>query len=145
MIVESLALFWGAFLAATFVPFFSEIGLASLVLSMPEATALWFTVATTGNTLGSVVNWAIGRFLGRVDKPRWWPVSEKDMRRGEVWFDRYGKYSLLLAFAPVIGDPITFVAGLLRVPFWTFLILVAISKGGRYAVVIALTMIGSGV
>ena len=140
--VELISLFTAAFLAATLVPLASELGLAALVLDQPDRVWLFVLVASVGNTLGSVVNWILGRFAAFIPKPKWWPISERDQERAHKWFNRYGKYSLLAAWVPVIGDPLTFIAGALRVPFWWFLALVAISKTGRYLVVVGLVLAG---
>ncbi|MDP2285974.1 MAG: VTT domain-containing protein, partial [Pseudohongiella sp.] len=71
------------------------------------------------------------------DKP-WFPVTAQQLSRAQAQFNRYGVWSLLLAWLPVVGDPLTFVAGALRVQFWLFLLLVAIGKSLRYAVLIFL-------
>jgi membrane protein YqaA with SNARE-associated domain len=93
-------------------------------------------VASLGNVLGAVVNWVLGRFCLHWRDRRWFPVDKENLDRAGRWFSRYGVWSLLLAWVPIIGDPLTFAAGILRVNFWLFLILVAIGKAGRYAVVI---------
>lgn len=85
-----------------------------------------------GNTLGSVVNFFLGKYATS------WAVrknymSQKTIEKGKTYFDRFGSFALLLAWTPLIGDPITFVAGILKYNFWKFLILVFISKLSRYA------------
>lgn len=131
-----LLLFFSAFAAATILPFYSEVTLVYLLQAGGAPLLLW-AIATTGNTLGSAVNWLLGRFAaGSVGKP-WFPFSEENVAKGERWFQRYGVWSLLLAWMPVGGDAITAVAGFLRVRFGLFLLLVAIGKGARYAAVIA--------
>jgi len=92
----------------------------------------------SGNTLGAVVNWALGRFFIRFRDHRWFPVKEAELERATNGFNRYGSWSLLLAWVPVVGDPLTLVAGILRVPLMTFLVLVAIGKTVRYAAVIGI-------
>ena len=98
---------------------------------------LLLATATVGNVLGSIVNWIIGRSVERFRDRRWFPVSTKALDRAERWYGRWGKWSLLLSWAPVIGDPLTIVAGMLRTPFVTLAGLVLIAKAGRYAVVAA--------
>ena len=62
------------------------------------------------------------------------------MARAEGWYRRYGKASLLLSWVPIIGDPLTVVAGLLREPLWFFMGLVGIAKIGRYLAITAVTL-----
>lgn len=133
-----LGLFLSAFLAATVVPFSSEALLGIMSVSGAFDTLTLFGVASLGNTLGSVANWLLGRFCLHWQNHRWFPFKPTDLDRASHWFNKYGKWSLLLAWVPVIGDPLTFVAGVLRVSFPVFLILVAISKASRYLVVLGL-------
>ena len=129
-----------AFLAATIVPFASEITLA--VALAAGGVLHWVIVAATlGNTLGAVVNWTLGRFVERFRDRRWFPIGPERLERAQAWFRRYGVWSLLLAWAPIVGDALTVVAGTMRVHIVPFLILVAIGKGLRY-VVLALAVEG---
>lgn len=131
-----LALFMSAFLAATLLPLSSEVVLAGLTAARGgEAVLLWL-VATLGNTLGALVNWALGRFCLHWRERRWFPVKPAQLERAGAWFRRYGTWSLLLAWLPLVGDPLTFVGGILRVNVWVFVILVGAGKAARYAVVI---------
>ena len=132
-------LFAGAFTAATILPFWSEAALAGLLLAGYPPWLL-LAVASAGNILGSVVNWLLGRFIEHYRDRRWFPVGEGSLARARGWYARYGRWSLLLSWAPVIGDPLTVIAGVLREPFATFLILVAIAKIARYVVVAAVTL-----
>ena len=128
-----LAMFASAFLAATFVPFASELTLAAGLAA--GGSAYWLVaVATLGNTLGAVVNWGLGRFIGHFRHRKWFPVDAKQLERARIWFRSYGVWSLLLAWIPVAGDALTVVAGAMRVRIVPFLVLVAIGKGVRYAV-----------
>ena len=136
-----LTMFASAFLAATLVPFASEITLAA-ALAAGGAIHWLIVTATLGNTLGAVVNWALGRFIGHFRDRRWFPAGPEQMERAQAWFRRYGVWSLLLAWAPVIGDALTVVAGTMRVHIAPFLILVAVGKGLRY-VVVALAVDGA--
>lgn len=126
---------FSAFTSATLLPGTSEVALVG-VLALGDV-ALWLAVgvATAANVAGSVVNWAIGRFLeGYRDHPRF-PVSPERLARTQAMFARWGSWSLLLAWTPVVGDPLTVVAGLMRTPIALFLVLVTIAKGARYVVV----------
>ena len=127
-------LFVAAFVSATIFPGQSEAALAGLVLA-GYPPALLLVVASAGNILGSVVNWVLGRFIEHFRDRRWFPVSAGALERAQGWYQRYGKWSLLLSWAPVIGDPLTLLAGVLREPLPVFLLLVAIAKIGRYIVV----------
>ncbi len=127
-------LFAAAFLAATILPAQSELVLAAMILSGRYDLAMLLVIATAGNTLGAVVNWALGRFVERFRDRRWFPLTPDKLDRATGWYRRWGKWSLLLSWAPVIGDALTLVAGMLRVRLATFLVLVTLAKGGRYAV-----------
>ena len=96
------------------------------------------TAASIGNILGAVVNWWLGRCcLHRQDR-RWFPLKGPGLDRAGQWFNRYGVWLLFLAWVPIIGDPLTFTAGVLRVPFILFLVLVSVSKTGRYLVLLGI-------
>jgi len=135
-LAEHLTLFATAFGAATLLPAYSELLFAGLLAAGHEPWSLWL-VATAGNTLGSVVNWLLGRFLLRFSDRRWFPFGPDNLGRAQAWFDRYGVWSLLLAWAPIGGDALTFVAGVMRVRLGLFLMLAGIGKGLRYALVLA--------
>ena len=130
-----LTVFASAFLAATVVPFASEITLVA-ALAAGGAVHWLLAVATLGNTLGALVNWALGRLMERFRDRRWFPVDAKQLERAQAWFRRYGVWSLLLAWAPLIGEPLTVIAGAMRVRIVPFLVLVAAGKAGRYAVLV---------
>lgn len=130
-----LALFSSAFLAATIFPFFSEALLFGLIRAGEPAHWL-LLAAATGNTLGSVVNWVLGIYLLRFQDRKWFYFKPEQIERVQTWFNRYGVWTLLLAWLPVVGDPLTLVAGIARVRFWLFVTLVAIGKTARYVVVI---------
>jgi len=123
-------------LAATFLPFSSEVLLAALFAQHYSVWGLW-AAATFGNCLGSVFNAYVGRQCLRWQDRRWFPFKADKLARAQHWFQRFGVYSLLLAWVPLVGDPLTFVAGMMRVKWLPFVVLVAIGKGLRYAVVIA--------
>lgn len=134
-------LFLVAFLAATLLPAQSEGVLAGLVLAGRWPLWLLVTVATLGNVLGSCLNWVLGRGLERWQDRRWFPVSPAMLERARRWYGRFGYWSLLLSWAPVIGDPLTLVAGVMREPFGRFLLLVTLAKAGRY-IAVALAALG---
>lgn len=133
-------LFLSALIAATVFPAQSEILLASLLLSGDLSTLGLLTVASLGNVLGSVVNYALGRLSDRFVGNRWFPANAHTLARARVWFGKYGRWSLLLSWMPVLGDPITVAAGVLREPLWSFLILVTIAKVGRYLILATVTL-----
>ena len=130
-----LTLFGVCFLAATLVPFYSEFMVVGMVLGGHDTLAV-LMVATVGNTLGSLANWWVGRFLLHFQDRRWFPASERQLATARRWFERYGLWSLLFAWAPVGGDALTLLAGVLRVRLVWFVPLVALGKGLRYLVVI---------
>jgi membrane protein YqaA with SNARE-associated domain len=133
-----LGLFLSAFLAATIVPFSSEVLLGGMLVSGSFDTWGLLIAASTGNTLGAVINWGLGRYCLHWQDRRWFPVSVKQLDKASKSFNQYGVWTLLLAWVPIIGDPLTLAAGLLRVRFPVFLLLVTISKTGRYLVVLGL-------
>jgi membrane protein YqaA with SNARE-associated domain len=87
-----------------------------------------------------VVNWCLGRFLLRFKEKPWFPTSKGQLERAQNWYRRYGRWSLLGSWLPVVGDPLTVVAGVMREPLVPFLVLVTIAKGTRYLVLAALTL-----
>ncbi len=133
-------LFLAAFAAATIVPAQSEAVLAGLLATRNYAPAILILVAGIGNVLGSVVNWLLGRGVERFREARWFPVSAKNLERAGNWYRRYGWWSLLLSWLPIVGDPLTVAAGIMREPFGRFLIVVSIAKFGRYIVLAALVL-----
>ena len=130
-----LSLFTISFLAATILPFSSELTLAGLIATSNYDNLILLIVASLGNTLGSVVNWALGFYSRNLTTKKWFPFKDKQIENSSKWFDKFGKFSLLFAWVPIIGDPLTLVAGLLRVRFLDFIILVAIGKVSRYVIV----------
>ncbi len=131
-------LFLVAFVAATLLPAQSELALAGLLASGNYAPVALVAVASAGNVTGSLVNWALGRAVERFRERPWFPVRPDALARAETWYRRYGRWSLLASWVPIVGDPLTMVAGVLREPLWSFLLLVAVAKTGRY-IVLALT------
>jgi membrane protein YqaA with SNARE-associated domain len=134
-IASYAALFTGAFLSATLLPGSSEAALIALLAAGTGDPATLIAVATSGNVLGSVVNWLIGRFFAHFRDRRWFPAGERSYDRAVEWYGRYGIWSLLFAWLPVVGDPLTLVAGALRTDIRWFLLLVTIGKGARYLLI----------
>lgn len=147
--MEELVIYGGlalsAFLAATILPASSEVTLAGLMAAGKGTPLALFAVATAANTGGSVVNWLLGRGIDRVRHKTWFPVKSGQYERAHRWFSRFGVWSLLFAWLPIVGDPLTVVAGALRVPFWTFVALVTAGKAARYAAVMASGMWWAGI
>lgn len=135
-----LGLFTAAFGAATLLPLQSEALLVALLLGGAQPVWALLLVASAGNVLGSLVNWWLGRYLQRFRGRRWFPVSDKRLLQAQAWYSRYGRWSLLFSWLPVIGDPLTLVAGIMREPLWRFVLIVSLAKTARYAVVAALTL-----
>jgi membrane protein YqaA with SNARE-associated domain len=130
-----LSLFTISFLAATILPFSSELTLAGLIATSDYDNLLLLIVASFGNVSGSVINWALGFYSRNLTNKKWFPFKDKQIEKSSQWFSKFGKWSLLFAWVPFIGDPLTLVAGLLRVKFLEFLILVMIGKISRYLVI----------
>jgi membrane protein YqaA with SNARE-associated domain len=136
-----VGLFGAAFLAATILPAQSEAVLVGLLLTDAYSPILLLVVASLGNTAGSAVNWVLGRSIEHHRDRRWFPVNVASLARAQAWYRRFGRWSLLLSWVPVLGDPITVVAGIMREPFPVFLMLVAAAKTGRYVAVAAATLV----
>ena len=134
-------LFAVSFVAATILPAQSELALVGLMLLGKYPVWSLIAVASVGNILGSCVNWWLGGFAERFRDRKWFPVSSQALDKAQRWYHRYGRWSLLLSWLPIVGDPLTVAAGFLREPFWSFLILVSIAKIARY-VLLALGALG---
>lgn len=139
--MEQLTAYGGLFLAALFAatifPAQSEAALAGLYLSGRFPVEGLVAVATAGNVLGSAINWLLGRYMVHFRHRRWFPVKPRVLERASGWYGRWGVWSLLLAWVPLIGDPLTVVAGLMRTNLWLFLGLVTVGKLARYVAVVA--------
>ena len=129
-----VSLFFSALIAATVFPAQSEMVLLYLVQQAAHPVWALVVVASIGNVLGAVINYALGYSVHRFKDRRWFPASPQQMDRAQAFYAKWGRYSLLASWVPIIGDPITVVAGVLRDRFLVFLILVAIAKSGRYVV-----------
>lgn len=133
-------LFLSAFIAATLLPTASEAVLVGLLLTESYPVWVLLLVASVGNVLGAVVNWVLGHWIERYRDRPWFPISPGSLQRSQGWYQRYGKWSLLLSWMPVIGDPLTVMAGVMREPLPIFLLLVTVAKFGRYLVLAVITL-----
>lgn len=142
--MSELSAYFGLFLAAlgaaTLLPMQSEAVLVGLLFTDHYATWTLLLVATTGNVLGSTLNWLLGSSIEHYRHKRWFPVSQGKLEKAQQVYHRFGRWSLLLSWVPVIGDPLTVIAGVLREPFWSFLLIVTLAKAVRYLVLTALTL-----
>jgi membrane protein YqaA with SNARE-associated domain len=134
-----LGLFLVAFGAATLLPLQSEAVMVGMMLSEQYVTWLLLVTATAGNVAGSFVNWLMGRSIVRFRDRRWFPVNEKQLDKAQDLYGRYGRWALLLSWVPVIGDPITLIAGVMRESFWTFAVIVTAAKFSRYLILASIT------
>ncbi|TYC69991.1 DedA family protein [Stappia sp. BW2] len=140
MSASLLGLFGVSFLAATLLPAQSELGLSGLIALGTDPVFLLVATASLGNTLGAMVNWGLGRAATAWSTASWFPVKPDKLAKATGWYHRYGRWSLLLSWAPIIGDPLTLAAGVLKEPFWSFTLLVAIAKTTRYVLVALITL-----
>ncbi|MGI1679963.1 MAG: DedA family protein [Cellvibrionaceae bacterium] len=140
-----IILFCSSFLAATILPFYSEVVLVSLLAESSASQtgssvksfpwSLWI-VATLGNTLGAVFNWILGRYFLHFQDRRWFPFTSEKLDRSQRWFQKYGVWCLLFSWLPIVGDVFTFAAGVMRVNITTLFVLSGVGKGLRYAILI---------
>jgi len=133
-------LFMAALLAATILPMQSEAVLAGLLLTGDYPVAWLLVVASCGNVLGAAINWWLGRCLERFRHHPWFPVREHRLVQAQRWYQHYGKWSLLLCWMPIIGDPLTVVAGVMREPLPVFLLIAGSAKIIRYLVLAGITL-----
>ena len=134
-----IGLFVASFLAATILPLSSEVVLTALLLNGFSPVNV-VTVATIGNVLGSLTNYALGYWASLEVIKKWLKMSEQEFVRAEQRFTKYGIFSLCFAWVPIIGDPLTVIAGVLRIPLLWFVILVTTGKLVRYVVISYLTI-----
>ena len=136
--ISYLKLFIISLLAATILPLSSEIVLTTMLLTNLFEKNILLIVASSGNILGSIFNWYLGKKITIFQDRKWFPVSPEQLNKSQKYFQKYGLWSLLLAWVPVIGDPLTLLAGVLKVRFSIFFLLVSISKISRYIFIIYL-------
>tara|TARA_B110000037_G_C16760909_1_gene359196 strand:+ start:130 stop:549 length:420 start_codon:yes stop_codon:yes gene_type:complete len=130
--ITYISLFLISFLSATIFPLTSELTLAGLINTDKYNSLILIVAASLGNILGSVFNWVLGFYLLKHIDKKWFFFKKEQITSASKWFNKFGLWSLLLAWTPIIGDPLTFVSGILRVNFFLFLILVSIGKICRY-------------
>ncbi len=135
-------LFIVSFLAATMVPMGSEPALVGLIASGVQSPWLLVAVASVGNVLGSLLNWLLGLWIEHYRDRPWFPVSPSALEQAQAWYGRWGRWSLLLSWAPIIGDPLTVAAGVMRERLAVFLALVGFAKTARYALIAYATLHG---
>ena len=128
------SLFLSALISSTLFPGGSEALLLYKLNENGDAFAL-VMVATIGNVLGSLITYGMGRLGNEAVHKKWLRMDEAKVERAEHWFEKYGQPSLLLAWLPIVGDPLCLVAGLLRSNAGLFLLLVTIGKAARYAAI----------
>ena len=126
------SLFISSFLSSTILPGHSEITLTTLILLEKYSQFVLIFFASFGNILGSVMNWYLGFYITKFVNKSWFPFKKKQLDKASLWYLKYGKWSLFLSWVPIIGDPLTIVAGIFRVPLVIFITIVSISKVLRY-------------
>lgn len=140
MILENISdltlLFASSFLAATIFPAQSEILLATLDIAGNHNPLLLLVIATIGNVLGALINWFIGYYFIKFKDKKWFPIKEGKIKKYSNLYQKYGVWSLLFAWIPIIGDPLTVIAGIFKTNIWLFLLLVTIGKAARYSFII---------
>ena len=136
--ITYLSLLLISFLAATIFPLSSELTLASLLYTIEHNSFILIIAASLGNILGSIINWLLGFYLFEYINKKWFPFKENQINKATNRFNKFGVWSLLFAWVPIIGDPLTFIAGILKINFLLFLALVSFGKVSRYLFVYAL-------
>lgn len=135
---DLILLFASSFIAATIFPAGSEVVLATLNITGDHDKFLLLTIATAGNVLGALVNWFIGYYLIKFKDKKWFPLKKKQLKKYSGIYQKWGVWSLLLAWLPFIGDPLTVMAGIFKTNIWMFLLLVTIGKASRYLFIISI-------
>lgn len=137
-LIELSFLFLSALLAATIFPAQSEMVLTGLHLTGQYSMLLLLLIATIGNVLGSLLNWLLGRYLIHFKDRKWFPFKSSTIEKSVKLYQKWGLWSLLFAWLPIIGDPLTLIAGILKTNLYLFLLLVTIGKALRYFILLAL-------
>ena len=135
-----ITLFISSFISSTILPGHSEITLTTFIFLNKYNIINLIFIASLGNILGSILNWYLGFHFVKFKEKKWFPINKRQLEKASLWFLNYGKWSLFLSWVPFVGDPLTVVAGVLRVPIITFLIIVSISKILRYVIVSLITL-----
>jgi len=132
--VSLWGLFLSAFVSSTLFPGGSEVVLGVLAAERHYDPWLLLAIASFGNTLGALTTWLLGYLLARR-----FPLEDRlstNRQRAVAWLRRWGSPALLLSWLPVVGDPLCFAAGFLRLPFLASLVFIALGKAARYAVIL---------
>ncbi|MBD1582717.1 YqaA family protein [Pseudoalteromonas sp. S16_S37] len=133
-------LFLSALSSATLLPGSSEVLLSGLAISENANLLMLWLIATLGNVVGSCINYWLGCNVMHFKDRRWFPVSQRQLEKAQLQYTRFGSASLLFAWVPIIGDPLTVFAGVFKMKKRLFVPLVSLGKGLRYAMVIALAV-----
>ena len=126
------SLFISSFLSSTLLPGHSELTLTTFIFLKKYSIIDLIIFASIGNILGSILNWCMGYYLTNLKNNKWFPINTLRLTRASSWFLKYGKWTLFFSWVPVIGDPLTIIAGVFRVPIYTFILIVSIAKIMRY-------------
>ena len=108
------------------------------ISAYPDALVYLIAIATAGNVLGAILNWALGRFFTQFSHRSWFPVSPCKLAKAEQHYKRYGRYSFCSAGSRSLAVPSLLLPGFLREPLWSFFVLVTLAKGSSYIFVAAL-------
>jgi membrane protein YqaA with SNARE-associated domain len=135
-VLDYLFVFLVSFLSATILPLGSEGLLLYYANDGASSVFLLWLWASLGNTLGGLTNWLLGLYLVQFEHKKWFPVKAEVREKAERFFNKYGVWSLLFTWLPVVGDGIALISGVLRTPIWYFLPLVLIGKAARYALIL---------
>jgi membrane protein YqaA with SNARE-associated domain len=122
------------------LPVGSEPVFIAMLLGAVGVPWLLVVVASLGNILGAVLNWWLGMELERFSSRRWFPVPPEALERAKRWYHVWGRWTLLLSWMPIIGDPLTIMAGVMRERLWIFLLLVSVAKTCRFATLAYITL-----
>ena len=117
---------------------FPQSSLFLILIVHNFSTYFLLIFASIGNIMGSITNWYLGKKISLFQNRKWFPVSPDQLERSRKYFQKYGLWSLLLAWVPIIGDPLTLLAGVLKVRFGIFFVVVSISKISRYVFILYL-------
>ena len=126
------SLFISSFLSSTLLPGHSELTLTTFIFLKKYSIIDLIIFASIGNILGSILNWCMGYYLTNLKNRKCFPINTSRLTRASSWFLKYGKWTLFFSWVPVIGDPLTIIAGVFRVPIYTFILIVSIAKIMRY-------------
>ena len=127
--------FFISLISASIIPAQGELVMFALLASGKYRALMLLAAACAGTFIGVSINWVLGRYLSRFQNEKWFPVKSTYLEKARLLFDRHGRAALLLAGIPLIGDPITIMAGALKVNFGFYLLTAGLSKCARYGVV----------